>query len=264
MGSLILGPETGAGQRMTVGFGGIWAAGFAPSDRPDVRLRPDRKLDGPAPAADRLGRLPDGVARQTLGYYTPRFAGLQLGLSTIASPGGAGRSTVAGLAPAATNLDGIALAARFDRRFDRFRIGIAAGYAAADTSDDSAWPAIDAWTVAALFDVSGLRVSGEFEKNDDPRHGVAPTATPVSGAAWNIGATYQWGRNDVSLAYGHGKNRAALIAPSDGAMMSYDRTLGRGVDWSVNLYWAEAVPSAIRGSEGDEAVALTTGLRLNF
>ncbi len=59
-----------------------------------------------------------------------------------------------------------------------------------------------------------------------------------------------------------------IVTPSDAeldaAMVSYDRVLGRGVKWSVNMYWAGSAHATIRGSDDYQGVALTTGLRMNF
>jgi predicted porin len=169
-------------------------------------------------------------------YYTPWFAGVRLGLSYIPELG-AGRSADP------SYRDGIAFRANFDRRFDRFGIGVEAGYTAAEASNDVAVPDMGAWTVAARVDFAGsfggLRVSGGFKKNNDPGGDLAATAAG-SGEAWNIGARYLWSRNDVRLAYGRGDNQAVIASPGDdehdAATLSYARTFGRGVKWSVNLY----------------------------
>ena len=270
LGSLTLGPEAGAAHRMTVGRAGIWATGFGSSSGAAARPRRDWALDGSAGLTSGLGSLLGEEVRDKITYYTPWFAGIRLGLSyTPSFELGAGRSADSA---GAAYRDGIAVRANFDRQFDRFGIGVVAGYAAAEASDDVATPDMDAWTIAARFDFGGsfdgLRVSGEFMKNSDPPGDAPTTATPGSGEAWNIGARYLWGRNDVRLAYGHGDSRAVIATPGDdgqdAATLSYARTFGRGVKWSVNLYWADTASEAARGSDDNDGMALTTGLRLNF
>ncbi len=264
LGSVTVGKESGAGHRMTVGNSSIWAAGFGSSNRAGARR--DWNLDRSAGSASGLGPPSGEVVHDRISYYTPRFEGFQLGLSYV--PGLDRERMRSASSAGATHHDGFALGARFDRRFDRFGIGVAAGYETAEASDNVMMPDLDTWTVAARFEFGGLRVSGEFKKTNDLREDAKPLATSGRDEAWDFGARYLWGRNDVSLAYAHGAGLAVTAMPNDdeldAATLSYARTLGRGVKWSVNLYWANVAGEDFGKSDDNDGMALTTGLRLNF
>ncbi len=127
---------------------------------------------------------------------------------------------------------------------------------------------MDAVTIGARFDVGGLRVSGGFQMGNESRDDAKPLATSGWDETWNLGARYRWGRNDVSLAYAYGENRAVLNAPGDdkfdAATLSYVRKLDRGVKWSVNLLWADHSGQATGSADDNDGTALSTAVRLSF
>ena len=143
-----------------------------------------------------------------------------------------------------------------------------AGYASTDALTDLAVPDMDAWTVGARFDVGGVQVSGSIQVGGDTRDDVSLLAGAGWDEAWNLGARYRWGRNDVSLAYLYGENRPNLSAPGDDkldtATLSYARELDGGVQWSINLYWADQDGTATQSPADYDGTALSTAIRLSF
>ena len=143
----------------------------------------------------------------------------------------------------AFSYDGIAIGANFDRRFDRLGIRVAADFVARDAPDDAAIPDEDAWSVAASADLGGLRITGAYEEINELGDSTGAGTTSNSGSNWNLGARYRWGLNGVTLLFSHGEKEAARATPGneelDAAKLSFGRTIGPGVKWSVNLYWVD-------------------------
>ena len=259
-------PGASVDHRMTLGFRGIWPTGSISSNRPTARPLLDWRHDGSGLATSGPGLSSSEEDDEKIIYYTLRYDGIQLGLSYVSGlERGSDRSADSA---AATNHDGIAVGANFDRRFDDFGVGVSAGYVSADAFDDLEMPDMDALTVGARFDVGGLRVSGGFQMANEPREDAKQLAASGWDETWNLGARYRWGRNDVSLAYAYGENRADLKAPGDdkfdAATLSYIRKLDRGVKWSVNLLWAAHSGQATGGAADIDGTALSTAVRLSF
>ncbi len=246
LGSSVAGPGTVGDYRMTLGYRGIWPTG---SDL----------------TTNELGLSSSDEDDEQIIYYTMRYDGIRLGLSYFPGLERGAEHSADSAAP--TNHDGIALGANYYRWFDEFGVGVSAGYKLGDAFDDLATPDTETFTVGARFDVGGFRVSGAFQKGSEPREDADPSATSDWDEAWNLGARYRWGRNDVSLAYAYGENRAVLEAPGEGtfnaATLSYVREFDRGVKWSINLLWADH-DSETTGGADDDGAALSTAIRLSF
>lgn len=271
-GQVTLGSEDNAGHMMTIGYSGSWATGVGQNLTFDVAdwitIPPGFNHDFDGTVNDVRLRSGDNDS-QKITYYTPRFEGFQLGFSYIPNFEQDMNGSVA--AVSAQYHDGIAIGANFDRKFDQFGIGIAAGYLQAEGADGTTIPDMDAWNVAGRVDFGGFRVAGAYKKNNDLRDSpgaAANTATSNSGSIWDVGARYRWGPNGVSLTYSHGENEAVIATPGDdekdAAMLSYGRNLGPGVLWSVNLIWADYTGEVAGSTDDNDGMAATTAIRLSF
>ena len=240
-------PGASVDHRMTLGYSGIWPTGSG--------------LTASKPSLS-SGEEDD---EKTI-YYTMRYDGIQLGLSYFAGLERGIEHSADSAVP--TNRDGIALGANYDRRFDEFGIGVSAGYSSSDAFDDQEVPDMESFAIGARFDVGGLRVSGGFQKGNEPREDANQLASAGWDETWSLGARYRWGRNDVGLAYAFGENRVVPEAPGadnfDAATLSYARQLDRGVKWSVNLLWADHGGETIGGADDNDGTALSTAIRLSF
>lgn len=245
--SPIPGVEANVDHRMSLGFRGIWSA------ETDL-ANPQESVSSSAEADEKII------------YYTMRYDSIRLGLSYF--PGTQRETDSSAASNAPSEQDSIALGANYDRRFDRIGVGVSAGYASTDAFSDLAIPDTDAWTVGARFDVGGLRVSGGVQLGGDSGDDVKLLAATGWDEAWNLGARYRWGRNDVSLAYAYGENRHDLEAPGDDkldtATLSYARKLDGGVQWSINLFWADHDGKATGNAIDNDGTALSTAIRLSF
>ncbi len=260
------GPGASVAHRMTLGFRGIWPNGLGSSNRPIARPLLDWKHDDSGLTTSGPGLSSNAQDDEKTIYYTMRYDGIQLGLSYFS---GLERGTnLSADSAASTNRDAIAFGANYDRRFDDFGVGVSAGYVSADAFDEREMPNMDALTIGARFDVGGFRLSGGFQMSNEPREDAKQLATSGWDETWNLGARYRWGRNDVSLAYAYGENRADLKAPGDerfdAATLSYVRELDRGVKWSVNLLWADQGGEAAGSADDTDGTALSTAIRLSF
>jgi predicted porin len=262
---------------MTIGYSGSWATGVGQNLTFDVAdwitVPPGFGHGFDGTINDIRLRSGDNDSNK-ISYYSPRFGGFQLGASYIPRFDGgfqsAGQSIPAGQTSTAY-YDGIALGANFDRKFDKFGIGVAAGYLAAEAPDSPAAnvPDPSAWNVALRLDFGPFRVAGAFKKNDDMRASRgASTTISTSGEIYDVGVRYRWGPNGVSLTYAHGESEKELAIPGDNekdtAMLSYARNLGPGVKWSVNLMWADYTGEIAGSSDDNDGTALTTSLRMSF
>ena len=269
-GQLTLGSEDNAGHLMTIGYSGSWATGVGQNLSFDVgdwiTIPPGFNRDFDSTINDPRLRSGDNDSEK-ITYYTPRFEGFQLGFSYIPEFAQDMNGSVASVS--AVYHDGIALGANFDRKFDQFGIGIAAGYLSAESADGIANPDPDAWNIAARLDFGGFRVAGAFKKNNDMRDSAgASVLTSNSGEIWDVGVRYRWGPNGISLVYSHGEGEAVIATPGDdeldASILSYARTLGPGVKWSVNLFWADYTGETPGSTDDNDGMALTTALRLSF
>ena len=246
-GAPVLEMGTGVDHRMSFGFRGIWSssAGLGMNEQ-----------HAPSSAED----------DEKFIYYTMRYDGMRLRLSYF--PGmrrGLDSSTEVN---EPSNHSGIALGANYDGRIDGFGIGVSAGYTSADAPNDLAMPDMDTWTVGARVDVGGLRVSGGIQLGEDTRDAALQSAPAGWDEAWSLGARYRWGRNDVSLGYAYSENRPGLQAPGDdkrdAAALRYNRMLDGGVEWSINLMWADRDGSTGGDFADTDGTALSTAIRLSF
>ena len=153
-GQLTIGSEDNAGHLMTIGYMGSWATGVGQNltfDVGDFITRPyGAKFDG----ALNDPRLRDGDNdSDKITYYTPRFAGFQLGGSYIPNAsqdrGGSQASTDE------TYHDGYSFGLNFQRKFDQFGIGAGVGYlhmnapgGALMLKDARRGPRLSGWTSA--------------------------------------------------------------------------------------------------------------------
>lgn len=278
-GQLTLGSEDNAGHLMTIGYMGSWATNAGQNltfDVGDFVTRPYGAKFNAALNDPRLRSTDDDSDK--ISYYTPRFAGLQLGASYIPNVSQDQNGSQASTDTLYNN--GVALGINFDRKFDQVGIGLAAGYlhlqppagAAAGThaANDG-----KAFTVAARVDFGPVRVAGGFKRNINI---VESNTTSLDGSIFDIGARLTMGPNRFSLTYSSGDAKGDLTTANDrkeqAAMLSYGRTLGPGVTWSLNLLWghfsgdptAAQVAANPAGSTATRSsgVGLSTALRLNF
>jgi predicted porin len=193
-------------------------------------------------------------------YVSPRFFGLQLGVSyapeatqdlQTGAPGNA-------LPTKETWSDGWSLAANYEVKFDQVAIGLAGGWYQVRGSGtvSSATNILNAGGVNPNTDdptqygfggrimFGGLTAVAGYKKvmHMQGQNGAAPSAISLDGDIWNAGVRYVFGPNAVSFQYSQGNARGSTTLPGDDeldlAMLSYARTLAPGIKWTANLAYA--------------------------
>jgi predicted porin len=277
-GQLTIGSEDNAGHMMTIGYSGSWATQVGQNLNFDIHdwisIPPGFGHSFDGTINDIRLRSGDNDSDK-ITYYTPRFSGFQVGASYIPST----QQDQGSLSTAVSDTyhDGFALGVNFDRKFDKFGIGVAAGYLTMDAPEGATGVGIpsdyDAWNVAVRVDFGPFRVSGAYKENNDLNAPSSSNATPLAGASdsgeiYDVGVRYRWGPNGVSLVYSHGEGEANLAVPGDdekdAAMLSYSRALGPGVKWTANLMWADYSGEDPGSADDNDGYAFTTSIRMGF
>ena len=97
---------------------------------------------------------------------------------------------------------------------------------------------------------------------------TASRLTSDSGEIFDVGVRYRWGPNGVSLTYSHGENEGVIATTGedekDASMLSYSRTLGPGVKWSVNLLYADYKGEDVGSADDNDGMAFSTSIRMGF
>jgi predicted porin len=230
-----------------------------------------------------------------ISYFTPRFAGFQLGLSYTPNSAQNTQNGASGTELVTTTQNiyhqYMSIGGNFDRKFDQFGVGIAAGYVRAKSpgtgGSDTAttWANTDdpvTWGVGASVEFGPFKLALGYRQNDDvrdsfgppgPSAGIAGSTTSLDGSLYDIGGRYTFGPNAVSLTYRSGDiegTRADPAEPEESMFMaSYRRTLAPGVNWDLNLFYqnSETEPTAVAGTNAPREVdgwVLTTAIQLNF
>ena len=280
-GQLTLGQKDNAGNQMTTGYAGSWATGVGQSlafDRHDWTDFPTDTHPMKATLlnnADRFNgtmndvRLRSGGENDSLqiSYFTPRFEGVQVGLSYIPAFRGAKASASTGTAGADTSSkyhDGFAFGINYNAKFDGAGLGLAAGYLTANAPENRTVQTEDmsAYVIAARADFGPFRVAAAFKENKDTYSGDTQS---LSGRMYDVGARYVFGANAVSVGYSSGEVEGHVATPTDheetGAVFAYRRTLGPGVFWRASLLHSDFTSEAGMSNDG---WAATTSVFLLF
>jgi len=263
-GEIRLGSGDAAGQAMTTGYLGTWSTGVGQLlafDTTDWISRPAATA-----SAGTVGRVDLSSDSEQISYYTPRFAGFQLGMSYIPSA----REDVNNQRElaAGADRDGWSMGANFVKKFGGVGVGVSAGYATndestANRSDDSIWG------IGARIDFSGFRIGMSFVDNDSQETNGVTVSAGVE--TFEAGVRYMFGPNAVSLTHLSAETTASSNAAGAGdettvTALAFRRTLGPGVSWKVTAMFADFENGTAGAAEGtsNNGEALTTSLSVRF
>ena len=261
-GEVRLGSGDAAAQAMTTGYLGTWSTNVGQNlafDTADWISNPGTV------SVSTVGRVDLSSDAEQISYYTPRFAGFQLGLSYIPSA----REDVNNQRElaAGADRDGWSMGANYVKKFGGVGVGVAFGYAV--TSESTTATDDSVWGIAARVDFSGFRVAASWVDNDSQE--TAGVTTGTGQETLEVGARYTFGPNAVSIAHLSGESTATSNAAGDGdegrsTYLAYRRTLGPGVSWKVTAMFADfdnAAAGAAAGTSND-GEALTTSIAIRF
>ena len=245
-GQIQIGSLDEAGYEMTFGYHGSVSTGTGNQTLEfDVGDWVPNSIGGLGAAGGRVNISSDS---DTVAYYTPRFNGFQMGVSYSRS----GAEDAHQLHSTAGKMkDIVAAAVNYSQKHGDANVGAAFGYVTADEpmqeKDDP-----QRWGGGLFVDFSGVKVGVGYV-----RHNEVTKAGGDELDRWDIGGRYSWGPNAVSLGYIHLEQVEAETAAG---RLSYSRSLGAGVTWSLDALWAEYEA----GSESQDGTAYTTGISAKF
>ena len=227
-GKVIIGSENSVGYKMTVAAPDVSHI-FAQSSTLTAYVPYSGSISGVGVGGDifrgTLGTTYLENARindsQRLSYFSPRFGGLQLGISYARDPGQAS-------APVNNNTtltDIVDIAANYSGSFGGVDIDASARYGT--SSAPGVAPDPEVWGAGLAIGFSGFTFGGSFAEQDD--------AGTMDGSAFDIGIGYSNGPMSYSLTYFEGKN-IDNENPVAGAAFNYEelQTIMLAAKYKVN------------------------------
>jgi predicted porin len=205
-------------------------------------------------------------------YFTPRVAGFQAGVSWMPS-GDEDRNSVSTATVDIVN--GWAAAANYKGKFSKVGVTLAAGYAEAQPAQGGTISAMafangeksdpKGWTASGKVSFSGVTLAAGYMRtiNRDET-----STTDGGGTSLDLGAKYDFGKNHVSIGYVRNESEAdrAVAGEDESTRMqvSYRRDLGPGIQYRLNLSYADFEGEAVGSADDNEGVAVNTSVRLAF
>ena len=264
-GEIRMGSMDGAAQAMVTGYMGSYANSVGQSLGFDTQEWIQRSAANVSTSTvHRVDLTSDGEA---VGYYTPRFSGLQVGVSY--HPSSTEDNATRELKTA--DHEGWSIGVNYVGKFDGAKIGVAAGYndmteSTVGTTDP------EVWGFAAKVDVAGFRVAASYIDRSS-QETTANNVTTVAGIeSVELGASYFFGANAVSVSYLKAEGNATTAAgagdgdESEVAVFAYRRNLGPGVSWSLSAIIADFEDGAAGAadSNSNSGEALVTSVKVKF
>lgn len=228
----------------------------------------------PTGSADDFGEGPLGSTYLTLfdrksekiSYYTPRLAGVQLGVSYIPN---SGRRSQLVPDPALGYHDGVAVGANLARKLADVDLLLAGGFLTWRPPSGSANPRPLAFSLGAKLSYQGFSVGGSFSRVTDGRgeQGLS-TSRAIDGTGFDVGLAYARGPAAASLSWYHGRNRGELgIAGNDAhdtVMLSVRYELTHGVQFKTSLFRAKFTGEQPGSVDDNAGWGLVSGMVLYF
>jgi len=262
-GQLRLGAEDGAGHLLTTGTLGHWATNVASS----LAFETQKWIDPPAGhAAGAVNRLDIGGGDDSkLTYFTPRIEGLTLGVSYM--PSFQGNNNSAPESVSSNEFEGYQAALRYQRKFGKAAITVAAGYASIhEQGDGRNQERPGGFAGGIIIDYGNFR--GSFGYTHEWNLTAETAATNGGNESFDTGIRYRMGRNHFSLGYMDVENEGLRANEANDTtnmgMLSYRRDLGPGVQYRLNFMWADHEGEVVGSTDDNDGVALTTGIRVAF
>jgi predicted porin len=186
---------------------------------------------------------------EKLTYYTPRFAGFQLGASYSPDTNQDDNSPVdrdTGVS------DMVAFGANYSGDFGGASVGVSVGYGtfleSASGTDEP-----EAYNAGITIGVGGFGIGASYAGSDDSN---------ADGDAYNLGVSYSTGPFGVSLSYFHGEVENS--SEQDTIHLSGKYALGPGVSANATIGHAQFQDAGTAGTDELEATYVVTGIRLSF
>jgi len=267
-GEIRIGSEDNAAHLMTTGMMGSWATNVGQNLNFDVG---DWVEKPPGHGLSTVNRLDLGEGdSEKLTYFTPRVGGFQVGVSYMPSFNEGTNNTPEKTSTA--NHSGFAVAAKYTGKFDGVGIGAAIGYAAVNPAAGANNQSDPKGLAAGLKVTFGqITIAGGYhrEMNLEPDNpaGGGSAITNDGQTALDFGIKYDAGKNKFSLGYNTVESKGTTAAGDDeyqGAMLSYRRDLGPGVQYRLNFMYGDFEGEDTGSADDNDGYAITTSVRLSF
>jgi predicted porin len=264
-GELRMGSQDPASLAMTGGYLGSYSPGVGQS----VGFDTGEWIQTPAGVAtsnvNRTALSGDG---ENIQYYTPRFSGLQFGISYHPS---AQEDTGARPLSSAADHEGISIGANWVGGVGGAKVAVAAGYMEIDESTPGRSDR-DSYTIAGSVSMSGFKVNASWVETNS-QETITTNVTAVPGVeSLELGAQYAFGANAVSVTYMHADSTTttpAGVGAGDSAevtIVAYRRTLGPGVSFSLSGIFADFDNGAVgaAANTSNDGKALVSSVKVSF
>lgn len=194
-------------------------------------------------------------------YFTPRFSGVQVGVSYIPE------FERDNNAQPAEDLyeDGFAVGINFVETLGEVDLALAAGFLTASApngGDDDA----EGYSLGFNVGYAGFTVGGSYAHTEGNAGAGTDTATSFDGEGYDIGVSYAWDASAVSLSYFHGEVEGLVGTDGDDendtVMLSGSYGIGPGIDVIGSIFATEYDGDAADSS--NEGWGVVTGLVLSF
>jgi predicted porin len=262
-GELRLGSMDGAAQAMTTGYLASWNTGVGLLLAFDTG---DWVTNPATVSASTVGRVDTTSDGETIAYFTPRFSGFQVGASWTPSFEEDVNNQRA--AQANGDTEHVQVGLNFNKKMGNVGIGAAIGYATSkeNTANTSNNKIVGG---GVRVDFSGIRLSASYVDNNDQ---TTNGATAVAGSKTvELGARYMMGPNAFGISHLSAETQATTTALGDGdtanvTFISYRRTLGPGVSWSVTGIHADFDDNgpAATAATSNDGKAVATAITVRF
>lgn len=261
-GQVTLGAQDGAAQLMVTGYQGFWSTGVGQN----LAFDTGDWIENPTGhEASSVQRVTTDTDAEKISYYTPRFAGFQVGASYVPNSNDEVNNTPGNRDT--EDHEGYQIAANYVNKFGDVGIGVAVGYAQIQEAD-SVRDDLERWGMGVRLDFGGFRVGVGYVDTDEDARSASTGTTKSDEEAWDFGVRYSFGPNAVSLGYltvdSDNNVAGAAEEETDIGMVSFRRTLGPGVTWTLNGFWAEYTGRTVGDSDDNEGYALTTSVKVRF
>jgi predicted porin len=203
-------------------------------------------------------------------FYSPRYAGLQIGLSYIPQfeAGGDNNNSISRVNGSGRITNGFAAAVNYGSEIDDTRLDLSLGWLSGETPP--AEGASDVWGVSAgvLVTWGALELGGSLAY----ANGDAPAGRSLDGYAYDLGIAYTTGPYRLGLTYIKGVSAGSRADSArqylDQVSLSGTYALGPGVDLVAGLFAFDADGEKEVAGAGEVAssrgIGFASGLKVRF
>lgn len=266
-GAIRIGSEDNAAHLMETPTHGAWATNVAQNLFFDVT---DWIIVPSGFSRNGTQRLEVGEGdSEKVSYFTPRIGGMQVGVTympngTEDANGSLATTTSGGI------VHGWAAATNYRGKFGGVGVGLAAGYVQANQAGGASGPDFEGdpkgYNVSGSVSFAGVTLAAGYTHRASI--GGDGAGSNAAGNGLSFGAKYDFGMNHVSAGYAreeqNHKKSINKTDDSDRVLVSYRRDLAKGVQYRLNLMYADFKSETRLKANGNEGVAVTTSVRVAF